>query len=65
VIENPPLPRKKIFCQTNILLRPYSLKIRKHTVIDEKNPFILYAIEIESEFSKYIVLKQFDNFIKL
>ncbi|CDW83611.1 UNKNOWN [Stylonychia lemnae] len=63
--EKPRIVKQKAFCQTNILLRPYSLMIRKHTVIDEKDPFILYAIEIESEFSKYIVLKQFKNFIKL
>ena len=32
-------------------------------MIDEKNPFILYAVEIKSNFSKYAVLKQFSDFV--
>lgn len=27
-------------------LKRYNLKIEKHTIIDEKNPFVLYALEI-------------------
>ena len=50
---------------TTSLLKPYNVKIENHTIIDEKNPFVLYAIEIQSEYSKYITLKQFTNFIKL
>ena len=41
----------------DIFSRTYSVKINKHTMIDEKNPFILYAIEVKSNFSKYVVLK--------
>jgi len=39
--------------------------IEKHTVVDEKSPFVLYALEIQSQFSKFIMLKQFQSFIKL
>mmetsp|Transcript_18059 Transcript_18059/g.13108 ORF Transcript_18059/g.13108 Transcript_18059/m.13108 type:complete len:133 (-) Transcript_18059:443-841(-) len=46
-------------------LKRYELKIEKHTVVDEKDPFVLYAVEIQSEFSKFIMLKQFQNFVKL
>lgn len=28
------------------LLKPYNIKIENHTIIDEKSPFVLYAIEI-------------------
>lgn len=41
----------------DIYNRTYNISIAKHTVIDEKNPFILYAVEIKSNFSKYAVLK--------
>eukprot|EP00347_Sterkiella_histriomuscorum_P009893 403339469 len=56
---------QKQYAQTNICLRPYFLRIIKHTIVDEKNPFILYAVEIESEFSRYVVLKQFSDFVRL
>ncbi len=36
--------------------------IDKHTVIDEKKPFVLYALELQSNFSKFVVLKQFASF---
>jgi len=45
--------------------KKFGIAIKKHTIVDEKNPFVLYALEIKSEFSRYIVLKQFQNFIKL
>lgn len=50
---------------SELLSRTYNLKISKHTIIDEKNPFLLYAIEIKSNYSKYVVLKQFKNFVRL
>jgi hypothetical protein len=46
-------------------LKKYSIKIDKHTIVDEKKPFVLFALEIQSEYSKFIVLKQYCNFVKL
>jgi hypothetical protein len=45
--------------------KDYSIHIDKHTVIDEKKPFVLYALELQSNYSKYIILKQFISFVRL
>ena len=53
-------PSESITTLENILiLKPYYIRIEKHTIIDEKSPFVLFALEIQSEYSKFIVLKQF------
>ena len=38
-------------------LKNYVLKIEKHTIVDEKSPFVLYALEVQSEYSKFVMLK--------
>ena len=46
-------------------VRSFRARIAKHTIVDQKSPFVLYAIELQSNFSKCIVKKKFDNFIQL
>ena len=36
--------------------------IHKHAVIDQKNPFVLFAIGVESDFSRFITKNTFENF---
>lgn len=43
----------------------YLVRIVHHTIVDEKNPFLIYAVEVHSSFSKRIVLKQFQHFVSL
>ena len=42
-----------------------TVKIEKHTIVDEKKPFVLFALEIQSDYSKFIVLKQLQSFKSL
>lgn len=44
-------------------VRSFKVKIARHAIIDERSPFVLYAIEIKSNFSRYIIKKQFENFV--
>ena len=46
-------------------VRRLNCSISKHTIVDEKNPFVLFAVELESEFSRYVAKKQFQNFVNL
>ena len=34
----------------------------KHTVIDQSNPFVLLAILVESDYSRFITKNTFENF---
>lgn len=43
----------------------FEISIRKHAIVDEKSPFVLYGLEVKSEYSRFAILKQFQNFIKL
>lgn len=45
-------------------MKRYSIKIDKHTIVDEKDPFVLFALELQSDFSKFVVLKKFTNFVR-
>lgn len=36
-----------------------------HLIIDEKNPFLLYCLKVDSGYSKYVVKKKKDNFNQL
>lgn len=56
-------PNNKSESDHSLYMRSYTIRIEKHTVVDEKKPFVLYALQLQSEFSKYIVLKQFHNFV--
>ena len=38
-------------------VRRFHCSITKHAIIDEKNPFTLFAVELESEFSRYVAKK--------
>lgn len=39
--------------------------IRKHAVIDQKSPFVLYAVEVESEYSRFVTKCTFAHFEQL
>ena len=43
-------------------VRKLSSMITKHVVIDQSNPFVLYAIQIESDYSRFITKNTFENF---
>ena len=46
------MPARKLRCQ-----------IQKHVVIDERNPFVLFAIELETDFnSRFITKNTFEKF---
>ena len=45
------MPVRKLLCN-----------ITKHVVIDQSNPFVLFAIQIESDYSRFITKNTFDNF---
>ena len=36
--------------------------IKRHAVIDEKSPFILYAVEVHSPYSKRVIQKRYNHF---
>ena len=42
--------------------RGYKVGIRYHTMVDEKDPFELYAVEVHSPFSKRILKRQTQQF---
>ena len=63
--DDSPNENKHQLGQNQHYIKKYSIKIDKHTIVDEKKPFVLFALEIQSDFSKYVVLKQFSNFVKL
>lgn len=46
-------------------IRTYNARISKHAIIDEEAPFILYAIQLRSNFSSSIVKKRFVDFTDL
>ena len=48
-----------------IPVRTIKIKIDKHTVVDEKSPFVLYALELTSNYSRYVAKKQYVNFVEL
>ena len=37
-------------------------KVRKHAVIDRQSPFVLYAVELKSEYSRSVTKRRYDNF---
>ena len=43
-------------------VRKLRCTIHKHVVIDQKNPFVLFAIGLESDFSRFITKNTFENF---
>ena len=43
-------------------VRKLRCAIHKHVVIDQKNPFVLFAIGVESDFSRFITKNTFENF---
>ena len=45
--------------QSLLPVRKLDCRISKHVIIDERNPFVLYAVEMKSEFSRYVAKKQF------
>jgi hypothetical protein len=49
--------------EKQIPVRSLQVKIARHAIIDERSPFVLYAIELRSNFSRYIIKKQFENFV--
>jgi len=49
----------------NLLSLPFFLEdvqIKHHTVVDEKNPFIVFVLELRSKFSRHKCIKKFDSF---
>ena len=46
-------------------IRSINIKIEKHAIVDEKSPFVLYALEMTSDYSRYISKKQYDNYVQL
>ena len=40
----------------------FKVEIKRHAIIDEKAPFLLYAVEVHSPFSKKIVFKRYNHF---
>lgn len=48
-----------------IPVRKFSIIIEQHAIIDEKSPFVLYGVEMQSDFSNFIARKRFNDFIKL
>ena len=46
-------------------IRKLKINVNKHSIIDEKKPFILYLCEIKSQFSKKTIRVKFENFLKL
>lgn len=44
-------------------VRSLKVKIARHAIIDERSPFVLFAIELKSNFSRYIIKKKFENFV--
>lgn len=43
-------------------VRKLRSQIFKHALIDQSEPFILYAIMIESDYSRFITKNTFENF---
>ena len=43
-------------------VRKLKSAISKHVVIDQSDPFVLYAIQIESDYSRFITKNTFENF---
>ena len=43
-------------------VRKLKAQIMKHVVVDEKSPFVLYAIMIESDYSRFITKNTFENY---
>jgi hypothetical protein len=46
-------------------VRQYHARINRHAIIDEFAPFVLYAIQLRSNFSQTIIKKRFDDFYEL
>jgi hypothetical protein len=46
-------------------VRQYSASITRHAIIDELNPFVLYAVNVRSNFSCAVIKKKFDDFVVL
>jgi hypothetical protein len=40
----------------------YQVRIDRHAIVDEKNPFVLYAVEVFSPYSKTVLKKRYNNF---
>ena len=45
------MPVRKLLCA-----------IQKHVIIDQSSPFVLFAIQIESDYSHFITKNTFENF---
>ena len=43
-------------------VRKLRCSIRKHVVIDQSDPFVLFAIGLESDYSRFITKNTFENF---
>lgn len=43
----------------------YWAQLRYHTIVDEKSPFVLYALEMHSPYSKNIATKRYNHFATL
>ena len=43
-------------------VRKWKPLIHKHAVIDQSSPFVLYAIQVESDYSRFITRNTFENF---
>ena len=38
------------------------VQIKHHAVVDEKNPFVVFVLELRSKFSRHRCIKKFDSF---
>ncbi len=69
----PPKPRRSIMeispdrikYMRGLAQHHLSVKIRKHSLIHEKDPFVIYAVEIFTPFSRQIEVKRYTSFIEL
>ena len=43
----------------------YWAQLRYHTIVDEQSPFVLYALEVHSPYSKNIATKRYNHFATL
>jgi len=45
--------------------RSLAIEISNHAVVDEKSPFVLYILQIQTDFSRFVTKKKFENFVEL
>lgn len=42
-----------------------TINFNEHTLVDEKNPFVLYSISVMTMFSKSVIVKRYSSFVEL